>query len=168
MSLETEELSQIVERVKEDLKEEQERAAEEKNVGFVQVYRKNMKAFRGIIQQNPLAAEIFYFLMENMDYGNSLACSYAVLQEVTNSSRTSVWRAVKFLQEKNHVSISKMGNCNVYHVNAEVAWTTWGNGKKYAKFKATVLISESEQDSAVEVKNSKSAKLKNDFYSEET
>lgn len=163
MSLEIGELSQIVEKVKEDLKEEQERSADEKNADFVQVYRRNMRAFRGIIHKNPLAAEIFYFLMENMDYGNSLACSYAVLQEVTSASRTSIWRAVKFLEEKNHVSISKMGNCNVYHVNAEVAWTTWGNGKKYAKFKATVLISESEQDSSVEVKSSKSAKLKESF-----
>jgi hypothetical protein len=164
MSLEIDDLSQIVEMVKEDLKNE--RSSEEKNANFVQVYRKNMRAFRGIIHENPLAAEIFYFLLENMDYGNSLACSSSVLQEITGASRTSIWRAVKFLQEKNHISISKMGNCNVYHVNAEVAWTTWGNGKKYAKFKATVLIGESEQDDSIEVKSSKKAKVKEGFYEE--
>jgi len=150
-------LRELASLVKEEIREIEGEERRDSNADFIQLYRAPMKAFRRIIRQNPVAAEIFYFLLEHMDYGNSLACSYAVLEEVTGTSKTTVWRAVKFLKEEQYVTVSRMGNCNVYHINATVAWTTWGNGKKYAKFNATIVLAESEQDGTIKVETSKTA-----------
>ena len=35
---------------------------------------------------------------------------------------------------------------NIYFINSQVAWTTYGNKKEYSKFNANVLISKSEQE----------------------
>ena len=39
---------------------------------------------------------------------------------------------------------SKSGTSNVYIVNPDVAWTSYGNQKQYCKFQANVLLSSSE------------------------
>lgn len=157
--MQTEAMEQIASLVRRQIKQEEREERAERNADFVQVYRTNMATFRQIIRENSTAAEIFYFLLEHMDHGNSLACSYTVLQEITGKSRSSVWRAVKYLQDQNYVSVSKMGNCNVYHVNATVAWTTWGNSRRYAKFNATVVVAESEQDAPVGLETRRQATL---------
>lgn len=152
-------LRELAALVKEEMEEIEREAQADTNTGFVQLYRKPMRSFRKIIRGNPVAAEIFYFLLEHMDRGNSLACSYATLQEITGTSKSTVTRAIKFLKQEQHLSVSKMGNCNVYHINADIAWTTWGNGKKYAKFNATIVLAESEQDSSLELDTTRHAKL---------
>jgi len=142
----------------ETLQEMIDRRVEEKVLGvrdgqnsnFVQMYRQNMRAFRRIIQENSTAAEIFYFFVEHMDYGNSIACSSVVLEEITQKSRSTVSRALKLLKERNFIDISKMGTTNVYHINATVAWSTFSNNKQYAKLNATIVLSKSEQDYAIE------------------
>lgn len=146
--------------VKEEINDLERESLTNANNDFVQIYRKPMRSFRKIIRENPVAAEIFYFLLEHMDRGNSLACSHSTLQEVTGMSKSTITRAVKFLRDEQHISVSKMGNCNVYHINADIAWTTWGNGKKYAKFNATIVISESEQEDSLELKTTRHAELK--------
>lgn len=155
-------IDELADAVKEKLDERDAEKLRDKNKGFVQVYENEMKKFRQIIRKDPVAAEIFYFLLENMDRTNSLACSSRVLEEVTGKSRTTVWKAVKLLKDRKHLEISKMGNCNVYHVNAKVAWKTWGNGRKYAKFNASVIVSQSEQDQDVEVSTTRQASIKKD------
>lgn len=152
-------LRELAALVKEEMEEIEREAQANTNTGFVQLYRKPMRSFRKIIRGNPVAAEIFYFLLEHMDRGNSLACSYATLQEITGTSKSTVTRAIKFLKQEQHLSVSKMGNCNVYHINADIAWTTWGNGKKYAKFNATIVLAESEQESSLELDTTRHAKL---------
>lgn len=37
---------------------------------------------------------------------------------------------------------------NVYLINKEIAWKSWGTNYKYAKFGAQIIISESEQERA--------------------
>lgn len=158
-SIEEEVIEQLARAVQCEIKRAEATERSERNRDFVQVYRAHMRAFRIIIRENPSAAEIFYFIIEHMDSGNSLACSYTVLQEVTEKSRTSVWRAVKYLREQKYIAVSKMGNCNVYHVNSNVAWSTWGNGKQYAKFSSNVIISASEQGTHIAFETNRRAAL---------
>lgn len=40
----------------------------------------------------------------------------------------------------------KSGSTNIYAVNAQIAWKSDANGKRYALFDAAVYISEAEQD----------------------
>ena len=56
----------------------------------------------------------------------------------------TVQRAVKYLKDNGWVCVLKSGTSNVYIVNPDVAWTSYGNQKQYCKFQANVLLSSSE------------------------
>lgn len=134
----------------------------DQNSDFVQMYRQNMKAFRQIIDENSTAASIFYFFLEHMDYGNSIACSSTVLEEISKKSRSTVSRAIKLLKSRGFIDVSRMGTTNVYHINATVAWSTFSNNKRYAKLNSTIVLAESEQDNAIESSLNKRVVLKDD------
>ena len=117
---------------------------EEKNSDFVQLYRKNMPAVRDAIREQPVAAEIFMFLSEHMNYNNAVVASDTILQEMTGKSRTTIYRAKKFLVDKGYLTIMKSGNSNVYALNPNLVWSSWRTNKKYCEFDGTILISRSE------------------------
>ena len=72
--------------------------------------------------------------------------SIETISELLEWSRPTVCRKIKFLKEKNFITTARTGNSSIYFVNANIAWSTYGNKKEYAKFKASVLISKSEQE----------------------
>lgn len=115
-----------------------------KNEDFVQLYKKNMPEVRWLAKKNGLAVSVMLFFMEYMDKKNALACSYDVLEEYFECSRMTLYRAIKLLEENGFIGILKSGNSNVYVVNNEIAWSSWNNKKKYAKFEGTILVSHKE------------------------
>lgn len=127
---------------------------------FVQMNRDYYKAEDWLMAKSPIAYRIFKFLINNMDGYNSLVCSQAVLQEVFGVSRPTIARAIKLLKEKQYIEIYKSGTSNVYCVNKNIAWNSWGSNFKYAKFGANIIISESEQDPLIS-KKVKQVELKN-------
>lgn len=56
--------------------------------------------------------------------------------------------------------IAKSGTSNIYFINSQVAWTTYGNKKEYSKFNANVLISKSEQEYRIKANKFKQIDLK--------
>ncbi|EMN6979959.1 replication/maintenance protein RepL [Escherichia coli] len=123
------------------------------NHNFVQVSRAYLKAWRGLIRKSGLAAEILFYLVERMGKTtNAVVCSYATLTEVTGYSRRSVATAIKILKEDNWIQVVKIGNASAYCVNEKVIWQAGRNQRKYAIFSATVVASESEQESDYHLK----------------
>ncbi|ECD9411948.1 plasmid replication initiation protein [Salmonella enterica subsp. enterica] len=118
------------------------------NANFVQLSRAYLHSWRGLIRKNPLATEILMFFIEKMGRTtNAVVCSYKTLTELTGYSRTSVANAIKALKDDNWIDTVKIGNATAYCVNERVAWQAKKNQRKYALFSATVVASESEQDS---------------------
>lgn len=115
-----------------------------KNNDFVQFKRRNLHAVRAIARENPTAMEIFLFLSEHIDSKGAVTCSQSVLQEVTGKSRPTVWRAVKFLKDRNLLAVMKIGTANVYALNYDVVWASWNSNKKYAMFRGVTLVSKAE------------------------
>lgn len=68
-------------------------------------------------------------------------------QEALGYGRTSISNAVKMLKDTGFVDIKKSGNVNVFLINKEIAWKSWGTNYEYAEFEAKVIIAESEQES---------------------
>lgn len=99
-----------------------------------------------LIERNSKAARILLFLIKNMDGHNAIICSSRVLEEALNCSESTVARAIKFLKDNNFIKIAKSGTANVYYVNAEIAWKSWGKNQQYAEFSAKVIIAKSEQE----------------------
>lgn len=126
------------------MENEKTRDPEDLNSNFVQIYRDHFSEVRWLMDKNVLACKIFLFILEHMDKKNALACSSAILEDYFGKSRSTISRAIKVLKENGFVDVLKMGNCNVYIVNQEIAWTDKGKLKQYCKFEGNMLISRKE------------------------
>ena len=87
-----------------------------------------------------------------MDSYNAVMCSQTVLQEQFDVSRVTISRAIKLLKEKQFIDVYKSGTSNVYAVNKQIAWSSWGSNFKHGKFGANIILSESEQENDVKLK----------------
>lgn len=116
----------------------------EKNVNFVQLYREHMPEVRWLMSNHSFASSLLFFILEHMDNRNALACSYEVFIDYFGKSRTTIYRAVKLLQENGFIDVFKMGTSNVYIVNADLAWTDYNSNKKFAKYDGNILVSKKE------------------------
>ena len=141
-------------------KEDREKAKKSPYDNWIQVNKEAYKAEDWLMAKSPIAYRIFKFLMNNMDGYNAVVCSYQVLQEYFDVSKPTVTRAVKLLKERNYIDVHKSGTSNVYTVNKQIAWNSWGNNFKYAKFGANIIISESEQTTKIKTLRHKEVALK--------
>lgn len=120
---------------------------DKKNYNFVQINKGFLKQYRNLIKKSSVATEILMFLVEKMGVTtNAVVCSYKTLEEVTGYSRSTIARSIKLLKQDNWIDAVRIGNATAYCVNARVFWQKGRNEKKYAMFQATVIASESEQD----------------------
>lgn len=117
---------------------------EQKNRDFIQLYRGHIDDVAKLARDNGKAYDLFMLLVKHMDGTNALAVSNIALSELLQVTTRTVQRAVKYLKDNGWVCVLKSGTSNVYIVNPDVAWTSYGNQKQYCKFQANVLLSSSE------------------------
>jgi hypothetical protein len=134
---------------------EEEKAEEhlKKNHDFVQFTRKGLLKLSKI--RNLLSHQIFLFLSKEMDRENKIILSQQTLSEIFDVSRQSVSTAVRELEKNEMLEIYKVGSTNIYCLNANIVWTTYRDKIKLAKFKASVIISNSEQEKINQIKREK-------------
>ncbi len=128
--------------------EEDERAKKEHKSPFAKFYQINKKHsddLQWLVKENSNAYRILLFMFDHMDMYNALVCSYKVLQEGLEISESTVKRSIKLLKEKHFIYVYKTGVSNVYVVNKDLAWSSWGNNTKYCEFPANLILSASEQ-----------------------
>ena len=117
---------------------------EQKNRYFIQLYRDHIDDVAKLARENGKAYDLFMLLVKHMDGTNALAVSNVALSELLQVTTRTIQRAVKYLKDSGWICVLKTGTSNVYIVNPEVAWTSYGNQKQYCKFQANVLLSSSE------------------------
>lgn len=117
---------------------------EQKNRDFIQLYREHIDDVAKLARDNGKAYDLFMLLVKHMDGTNALAVSNVALSELLQVTTRTIQRAVKYLKDSGWICVLKTGTSNVYIVNPEVAWTSYGNQKQYCKFQANVLLSSSE------------------------
>lgn len=118
---------------------------ENKNGDFVQFSRSHMKNISQISKNGgQVALELFMFICEHMDGYNALMASYQVFVDYTGKSRVTCSKAIKWLYDNGYLDILKSGTSNVYIINQDIAWTSYGNQRKYCKFNGNVLVSAEE------------------------
>lgn len=143
---------------REELKRKQEKQSPYND--WFQVNKDYYKAEDWLMAKSPIAYRIFKFLINNMDGYNSVVCSYAVLQEYFEVSKPTITRAIKLLKDKKYVEVYKSGTSNVYAINKNIVWNSWGKNYKYAKFGANIILSESEQEQKAEIKTERVKQVK--------
>lgn len=117
---------------------------EKKNKDFIQLYRNHIDDIAMLARGNGRAYDLFLLLIKHMDGTNALCVSNKALQEILGCSKPTVCKAVNFLRDNGWICVLKSGTSNVYIVNPDVAWTSYGNQKQYCQFQASVLLSSSE------------------------
>jgi len=137
-------IQRLMEIQKQEEKEQELREEQDKNANFVQLYREHMTEVRWLMSNHNFASSLLFFILEHMDNRNALACSYSVFEDYFGKSRTTVYRAVKLLQENGFIDVLKMGSSNVYIVNDELAWTDKKSKKRFAKYDGKILVSKKE------------------------
>lgn len=136
-------------RLAKEAKEEEKKAENAKKSpyrNFLQVNKDSYKAEDWLMKESPVAYRLLRFLAQNMDNYNALICSYIVLQEELGYSRATLSRAVKLLKEKNFIQILKSGVTNIYIINKELYWHSYGSNYSRCEFNAKIIISSEEQD----------------------
>ncbi|MGL4742717.1 MAG: replication/maintenance protein RepL [Sarcina sp.] len=148
---------------------QEEKKAEEKRKqspfkNFIQYNKDYYQAEDWLLKNSSVAYRVFKFLVQNMDKYNAVICSYTVLEESLEISNSTVKRAVKILKENNFIDIYKSGTTNVYCINKNIVWSSWGKNYQYAKFGANIILSKTENKTLKKVKNNtlKSIEIKKD------
>ncbi len=122
---------------------------------FIQVNKDRADDLMWLVTNNPNAYKVLMFLWAHMDNYNAVVCSYRVLQDYFGQSRTTLSRAVNFLVQHGFVYVQKSGTTNVYITNPDIAWTSWGNNRRYCEFPANVILSAAEQDNIIKIKDTR-------------
>lgn len=115
------------------------------NKNFVMLFRDKMPVIRDLIVSHPSAATLLLFLAEHMDGTNCIFMSQRTMAELVDISQATINRALVVLCERRIVERIVIGNLSGYAINAQLVWTTHSNGRRYARLKADMLISEAEQ-----------------------
>jgi hypothetical protein len=141
---------------------DKDKAAKEaaKNHDFVQFTRKGLSKLSEL--RNGVAHQIFHYLSKEMDYENKLIISQNTLAEIFDVTRMSISTAIKELVAAQLITILKVGNANIYCLNAQVVWTQERTKIHLAKFNATVVISKKEQEPKVKKTKLKQVSIKED------
>ncbi len=116
------------------------------NSNFVMLFRNEISSIVQIQKTDPKAGALFMFFLEHMDQENALLVSRETMSEILGWSVETIKRKIKVLKDLKFIDVLKSGTSNVYVINANIAWTTYGNKKDYAKFRASVLVSRTEQE----------------------
>ena len=111
---------------------------------FLQLNERSVDVLEKITLENPVAAALFLFLSKHMSRTNAVVCPYSVMQSVTGKSKSVVFRAIKYLKEKQLIGAKRVGGSTVYHLNAAVVWHSYGKNLKYAELYAAVLLDPKE------------------------
>lgn len=117
---------------------------EQKNKDFIQLYRNHIDDQARLAGENYTAYKMLMLLIKNMDGNNALIVSRTALSELLECTEKTISRAVKYLKENGWICVLKSGTSNVYIVNPDIAWTSYGNQKQYCKFQSNVLLSSTE------------------------
>jgi len=124
--------------------DEEDRAREKakKNHNFVQFTRVGLLQLSKI---NAFAAQVFLYLAKEMDYEAKIIVSQETLADIFEVTRGTINIAIKELVKEKMIEIIKVGNSNIYCLNAFVVWNTYHTNLVFAKFKATIIVSKKEQ-----------------------
>lgn len=115
------------------------------NDEFVQLYVDNLDLIIEMTGEDKVAVQVFTWILKHMDRRNALVVSQVALAEAFGMTERNIRYKIAYLKEKKALDILKSGNTNIYAVNAQIAWKSDANNKRYALFNAAIYISESEQ-----------------------
>lgn len=142
-----------------DLLEQTERKQrQKKNMDFVQLQRKEMRALSELAAESPIAMQLLMVMAQVMDKQNAVMISFKAMEQIVNRKRPTLDRAIRVLRDGKWIQVVKVGTANAYVLNEAVFWTDHYSKRETASFSAQVITTLEEQDK--DLRKSKSVQLK--------
>ena len=141
------------ERLRKQAELEAKQAEDRKKSPYRSFMQVNMEAYKTedwLIKESPSAYRVLRFISYNMDNYNALVCSYQVMQEALGYGTATIARSIKLLKEHRFIMTAKSGSTNVYFLNRELYWKSYGKNFARAEFGAKIIITASEQDNELQ------------------
>jgi DNA-binding transcriptional regulator YhcF (GntR family) len=136
--------------------EEKQRDEARKNRGFAQIYDRVPNAtLQAVAMKSGQAMAMFLWMIENMDTKGGILVSNTTLASVFRIAPQNVSRALKVLRDAGVIMSMKTGGSCLHAINPDVAWRSTNDGKRYALFNASVIVSEKEMRDGREEANRK-------------
>lgn len=112
---------------------------------FAQLNLKNTEYLISLNNHNPNALNILLFFMQHATGLNKVMMSQKAIMEYFGLSRSTVARSITVLKKQGFIYILKSGTSNVYILNDDLVWKSWGKNHQYCEFPVNVILSMSEQ-----------------------
>jgi hypothetical protein len=123
------------------------------NDGFVQVYSKGWARMRELLRETKSQAPLllYTFIAEHMDAdGGVVVADQETICEAIGVSRTTLWRAITFLEERNALlRIVVGGSVSAYALDPSEIWRSWDSAKERAVFRTRTVVRTSAQSDKV-------------------
>jgi hypothetical protein len=137
-----------------------ERKARQKSSPFYAYNKQNYKAKILLAREKPVANSILEFFVSEMDNTNAICISMNTLEKLFKMKRNAISKHIKILVKRKFVEIFKIGNMNVYAINAYVVFTQGDANLHKAKFTSTMILDFDEQSDMVKREYSKQIIIK--------
>lgn len=126
------------------------------NEGFSQVYPKGWARMRALLRETKSQAPLllYTFIAENIDAdGGVLVADQETICEAIGVSRTTLWRAITFLEERNAIlRIVVGGSVSAYALDPTEIWKSWDSAKEQAVFTTKTMVRKSAQPDQIKRK----------------
>lgn len=123
------------------------------NTDFVQVYPKGWARMRELLRETKSQAPLllYTFIAEHIDPdGGVLVADQETICEAIGVSRTTLWRAITFLEEKNALlRIVVGGSVSAYALDPTEVWKSWDSAKESAVFSTRTMVRKSAQSDEI-------------------
>lgn len=123
------------------------------NQGFTQVYPKGWARMRDLLRETKSQAPLllYTFIAEHIDAdGGVLVADQETICEAIGVSRTTLWRAITFLEERNALlRIVVGGSVSAYALDPSEVWRSWDSAKERAVFTTRTMVRKSAQSDQI-------------------
>jgi len=126
------------------------------NSDFVQVYPKGWARMRELLKETKSQAPllVYTFIAEHIDAdGGVLVADQETICEAIGISRTTLWRAVTFLEDRNAIlRLTVGGSVSAYALDPTEVWKSWDSAKETAVFNTKTMVRKKAQPDLIQRK----------------
>lgn len=126
------------------------------NRDFAQVYPKGWARMRELLKETKSQAPLllYTFIAEHIDAdGGVLVADQETICEAIGVSRTTLWRAITFLEERNALlRLTVGGSVHAYALDPTEVWKSWDSAKESAVFNTKTMVRKRAQPEQIERK----------------
>lgn len=123
------------------------------NQDFTQVYPKGWARMRDLLRETKSQAPllVYTFIAEHIDAdGGVVVADQETICQALGISRTTLWRAVTFLEERGAIlRVTVGGSVSAYALDPTEIWKSWDSAKESAVFHTKTIVRKAAQSDQV-------------------